>query len=490
MKPLSSVVNLFTELNRLQISYCHWKSNEHLSAGLNGTTDLDILADINEKDQLSTILQKHHYISMVSQYGSRYPFVEDWIGMDLTTGKLIHIHLHYKIVTGHTGLKEYVLPWTELCLKTRKLDESCQVYVTEPNLELIILAVRIGLKLKAKQYLIARQGAWKCKAEDIREFKYLKALVEWDKVDKILSEYFLEEHLELLNLLKSDKYNSKWILKLHRLVIKHGNKWSRIDFPMNQISRAYFAFILPFRYALKKYLGFNVITRKTFKGSNGLMIAFVGQDGAGKSTITKDAVKWLSWKADAKQYYLGSGDHYKSFNKKLVNLLSKSDNVVLRVIRITASITDLKHLAKKSYKTVRTAEKYKKMGGIALFDRYPQVQFAGINDGPKIRSILEKKKVNPLIRFYVNHSADVEEKYLKLAADIAPDLVFKLMLSPEESIIRKPEESYEVVFEKHNIIKELAFTHSDIHVVDAAQDYTREKIEIYNVIWNKLLSAI
>ena len=101
---------LFLEWNN-SVNYCHWKSNEHLGAGLDGLTDLDILMESNNREKGVQILRDLNFIQCNSQYGSRYPYVEDWIGFDMETGSLVHIHLHFMMVTGHRGLKEYNLPW-------------------------------------------------------------------------------------------------------------------------------------------------------------------------------------------------------------------------------------------------------------------------------------------------------------------------------------------------------------------------------------------
>ena len=102
---LKKSLELFDEFNKNNIKYCHWKSNEHLVEGLLGDTDLDVLISKNNKQIAEEILKKCLYMKCKSQYGSRYPGVDDWIGEDIETGKLIHVHLHYHIITGHKGMK-------------------------------------------------------------------------------------------------------------------------------------------------------------------------------------------------------------------------------------------------------------------------------------------------------------------------------------------------------------------------------------------------
>lgn len=490
MKPLESMISLFSQMNNDGIVYCHWKSNEHLLEGLSGYTDLDILVEIPFKEQVKQIFTDYNFIRMKSQYGSSYPKVEDWIGLDFDTGKMTHIHLHYAMITGHIGLKEYTLPWSDFCLNTRIRSEIYPIYISNPNIEIITLVTRIGLKLKFEQKIKAVVDKYRIGYDDLKELEFLKKKVNWKAVESNLEIYFENDANQMMRLIQSDECNAFWIKKLDKLSNKYGKKWTHITYPINQILRAYYAFSIPFRYALKKYFNPNIITRKTFGKDNGIMVAFVGQDGAGKSTISKDVYDWLFWKTDVRKFYLGSGDHYNSFAKMIVSKLSNSNIFILKYFRSIAAIWDMRNLAKRTYLTLREAKEFSKLGGIALFDRYPQIQFAGLNDGPKIRQMLEGKNVSLIVRKFIEYNAEVEEKYLRYATDIKPDIVFKLMLPIEESMRRKPDESIEIIMKKHNIIDALEFPGSEVHIVDATQKYSCELVEIKKYIWNAIIKKI
>ena len=144
---------LFSSWNDSQLCYCHWKSNEHLFLGLEGKTDLDVLLSPDDKKEGERILGELDFLQCKSQYGSRYPGVDDWIGFDKETGRFIHVHLHYHLITGHKSMKEYSLPWTDVALQTRLQNEKYRVYTMEPNLEIITLYTRIGLKADFKSLL-------------------------------------------------------------------------------------------------------------------------------------------------------------------------------------------------------------------------------------------------------------------------------------------------------------------------------------------------
>ena len=487
MTPLVSALAVFVRFNEMKVCYCHWKSNEHLLEGLAGETDLDVLVDKQDQDKAATILLDCDYIKMTSQYGSEYPNVEDWLGFDRDTSKMIHIHLHYAVITGHTGMKEYDLPWTKKCLETKVMHPEFPVYVTNPDLEVVILATRIALKLTTNKMLKSFGKNYSLASDDKREFEYLRSRLNWGNVKEYLDAEYKDDAQKVFELLHTEAFDGAWIRELHCVVSRNSRSWSRVKFPLNYILRAYYSIIIPMRFGIKKYANANIATRKTFGADGGLLIAFVGQDGAGKSTITNDILQWFSWKSDAKRFYLGSGDHYRSIYKMVYEGLSEAKGYTAKLVRIVASLSNLKHLAKRSFKQLNSADKYRKMGGIALFDRYPQVQFYGINDGPKIRQILEGKKVNKLVRKYIQKAADIEEKYLEKAVAVPPDLVFKLILSPEESIHRKPEESLQVVRQKQAIINELKFPDSRVYVISAEQEYENEKKEILNIIWSELV---
>ena len=68
------------------------------------------------------------------------------------------------------------------------------------------------------------------------------------------------------------------------------------------------------KYLLKKFyltIRYFKYTQKILKpqkkilSKNGIAIAFIGADGSGKSTIVNDITKWIKWKLEVKQIYMG-----------------------------------------------------------------------------------------------------------------------------------------------------------------------------------------
>lgn len=490
---------LFNLWNDQGIRYCHWKSNEHLLEGLNGETDLDVYVCPQDKELAETLLKKTHYLESVTQKGGRYPNVSEWMGFDRSTGKLVHIHLHYKIITGTKYCKEYVFPVEDLMISTRVLDLSTNVYVTDPNLEIIILYSRIALKAARKKEISIDKS-------DRCEIDFLKSKIQKDKVAYLCNQ-LLGGNGKAFNLLleKNELSTSEWY-KVYLFAynwLKPYRKYSKI----HVFFRHYYFYLrgIIILIANNKFDCF-FINKKTLPGRS-ISICFLGQDGSGKSTVTIELCKWLSWKLAAHRFYLGSGDHYNGLLKRLISRGSKikhrndkqdkvNDTVTAEPIKQKKKKKNFKNffpavllaanrlnVARRAYKEVLKADKYLKKGGIPLFDRFPQTQYDGIYDGPKIA---ESYRESGLDYYVIKKMAAIERKYIKKIEKYQPGLVFKLMLPPEESIRRKPFEDIVAVTRKHEITKNLQFPNSVVHTIDATQNYQQEILIIKNIIWDSL----
>ena len=203
--------------------------------------------------------------------------------------------------------------------------------------------------------------------------------------------------------------------------------------------------------------------------------------------MTTEVNKWLSWKIDVKKFYLGSGDEfYNPWQKRLHRRIVGRKGIISKLLQSWLPFSYQLASARYVRKTIKSANKYTKKGGIALFDRYPQTQCLGINDGPKIREMLlphVPKGLKWLAKLY----AAREESIISDAVKTYPSLVFKLQLSPEESIRRRPNDNINMITRKHNIVKALEFPSSKVVEISAVQPYNEELIQIKTEIWKEIV---
>ncbi len=114
---ITNTINI--QLLESGIRYIHWKSNIHLANALRGETDLDLLIHIDDKEEFTRIITKYLFIQVISPTWCKYLDIEDYVGCDRKTGTMLHLHVHYKMLTGFKRVKHFRLPWEEEILNSR-----------------------------------------------------------------------------------------------------------------------------------------------------------------------------------------------------------------------------------------------------------------------------------------------------------------------------------------------------------------------------------
>ena len=122
-------------------------------------------------------------------------------------------------------------------------------------------------------------------------------------------------------------------------------------------------------------------------------------------------------------------------------------------------------------KLIRKAHIYAKNGGIVITDRYPQTQFFGIADGPKIKGS-------------ASFLGKIEQKNLMYCAQNRPDMVIKLQ-APFDIIMerRKAENEEDEIRKKIKVVSELEFDGAYVICKDASMPFDQEILEIKREIW-------
>ena len=176
------LTDLLARLHADQIQYCHWKSNEHLSLSLQGTTDLDVLVLRKDAGRLARLLPEVGFKPFRKLLGFSYPGIEDYLGFDAETGRLSHLHVHYQLTLGEKFLKSYHLPWEEHALGTRHWDPDHGLYAIDSCLEALLLVTRTALKLRGRDYLLAAAGRAYMRGGALRELRWLAGRVDRDQL--------------------------------------------------------------------------------------------------------------------------------------------------------------------------------------------------------------------------------------------------------------------------------------------------------------------
>ena len=223
------------------------------------------------------------------------------------------------------------------------------------------------------------------------------------------------------------------------------------------------------------------------------MISLIGVDGSGKSTVVSTIKAWLNNQVDVMPIYFGTGGGRPSLIllplKLMVPLVTKligtkpkgsshgkvSDKgpgpLYSILLTIWATV-----LAVENRSKLLSAHRGSDRGLFVLTDRYPQDEIPDFNEAP----LLVRLSNVPgwLRRFEANAYAP--------ARRLPPDLVLKLMVTPETAARREPDMQAEVIERRIESVKKLKFAGATVVSIDAEQPLERVFLAIKREVWRIL----
>jgi thymidylate kinase len=222
------------------------------------------------------------------------------------------------------------------------------------------------------------------------------------------------------------------------------------------------------------------------------MVAIIGVDGSGKSTSVATMRAWLGAKIDVVPIYFGTGDGRPSLllrpfklTMPLIRRLLKGEpkpkvashgklsgpapgllySMLMMVWAVAVAVDKRKKLLAARRGTNR--------GLIVLTDRFPQNQIVGFNDGPLLTRLTAVP--NWLRRF--------EGSVYDLARSLPPDLVIKLVVTPETAARREPEMDPAVIRKRIAALQQLELPGAHVVCVDAEQPLAEVIRAVKHEIW-------
>lgn len=205
------------------------------------------------------------------------------------------------------------------------------------------------------------------------------------------------------------------------------------------------------------------------------LIAIIGCDGSGKSTVSEQILEWIKGYGPAATAHLGkqSGNVGRAltrlpivgglFGKLIerkaysVRLNIKENKTPKLLPSIVVAIFTIRRLLR-----FRRMLAMRKQGLIVVTDRFPQIDFPSAYDGPSLSTTAQGSS-------FILWLARQEYKAFQWMTSYRPDLVIRLNVDLDTACARKPDHKRELLSEKIAITPKLKFNGAPIVEIDSTQ---------------------
>jgi hypothetical protein len=488
---LPPLLMILGDFHRQAISYCYWKSSDRIQSVLAGAGDLDLLVARHDQHRAQAILLERGFKLFPSVAMRDHPAILSYLGYDEPSGRLIHVHLHLRLIVGERLHKNYRIPWETDILARAVPHPTLAVKILDPASEAVLLGVRACLELRRLDPVTLR--GWRTTLTRFEfDRKRLAKTLDRAQLTARASELLSDD---LAPMLADAIYGEKTLEKDHRLrsaILRHFapyRTYNALEARLRSSARAIHWAVG----GLNKSSLHRPRPWSRRAPGGGCVVALIGIDGSGKSTVSAAIRAWLGSEIDVMPVYFGTGGGKPSLLllpfKLMVPLLtpllktkprgsshgkvSKAPPGLLYSLSLTVWAAVVAHEKRTKLLAARRGAN---RGLVVVADRYPQNEISDFNDGPLLTRLAWAPS---WLRAW-------EARAYDLAQRLPPDLVIKLIVSPETVANREPDMDSAVIKKRIEDIPQLAFSGAHVVSIDAEQSLADVIRAVKQEIWRML----
>ncbi|MCW2275168.1 hypothetical protein GJ654_20270 [Rhodoblastus acidophilus] len=487
-QPPAILARLIESFRQQSVAYCCWKNPSRLPDSFAGRSDLDLLIARTARATALQIFASCGFKHAPDAAWHDDPSVLSFLGFDESSGALLHVHAHFRLVVGPPLFKNDRIPCeTGFLSRAPMLDNQMRVLSCEDRALLLIIRAQCELSW-------ADPVVWRHRRRNEQKFRDEFAGLAAD----IRPEVFLSAATHLFGpelaqdvLALAHRENAPFApFGLRTRIRRALAPYRKCGGFEAMVAQGFRAIGLLFGVFNRNVLQTPRTWRRRAPGG-GVVIAFVGVDGSGKSTAAAGVRQWLGGEIDVVQHYFGTGEGAPSLVLAPFKLLARAISPFIKTkpkgashgrisdrppgplyatlfaVWALAVALDKRHKLKSVQRAIRR-------GFVVVTDRYPQNEDPKFNDGP----LLPRLPVVPewLRRF----EASVYEQ----ARRTPPDLVVKLLVGPETVMRREPDMNVTIIKERLACIDTLRFQGARLVAVDAKTSLAEVTLAVRQAVWS------
>ena len=460
-----------------------------MNRSLSAENDLDLLIDQDHVSEFRHLLHELGFIPVSKQRAPEVPDTEDFFGFDTEIDRFVHIHAHYRLVLGHDRTKNYRIPIEQAYLESAI--DSGVLRIPSPEFEYVVLVLRMALKYAVLDEILwqaARRRRAAPKKSEVEEIEDLSGQISDEAVSDIL-----EQHVPIIDRATFDdavyaisgKATIPERMAVSREIETRLQPYARAGRLTDGALRSWRRLVV----SAQRRTGRSPRFRPA---AGGVIIAVIGGDGAGKSTVLSSVVPWLSAEFDTLSIHLGKPNWSRTTVAVRGGL--KAYKVARSVLRLDAAedrtggtSTEFGYhptvwdvcTARDRYLTYRRARRFANSGGLVVSDRYPNPSLE-LMDAPQIARRFEGRGLSGITRRFSRHEIDYHD------AIGSPDVTIILKVDPNVAAARKTDEPADYVRRRSAEIWNANWLESSGYVVDASQPVDDVIAEVKALIWSSL----
>jgi hypothetical protein len=489
--PLDLLLMLLGGLRQHDIQYCYWKSSRRIHEVLSGKSDMDLLVARRQQHDAGKLLLTLGFKLFPAVANRADPAILSFLGYDEPSGQLIHVHLHICLVAGDSLLKNYRLPWEDAVLTRAVAHPTMPIRILDPASEALLMIIRACLELRRRDPVTLRN--WRRTSVKFElDRKELAARVDRAELRSLAMELLDSDMADMIcDALHAGRPldTQRRLRRRVRSALAAYRMYNAIEGQLRSAVRA----LLWLAGGLNdRFLHIPRPWSRRVPGG-GIVVALLGVDGSGKTTVLAAIRGWLAGEIDTLPMYFGTGDGRPSLLllplKLMVPVITclfgtkpkgsshgkVSDGAPGPIYSLLLMLWATVLAAEKQLK-LRAAHRGARRGLLVIADRYPQNEILDYNDGP----LLPRLSIVPrwLRRYEANAYA--------LARRLPPDLVIKLEAPPETLAVREPNMDLCMIRQRVLDLQRLTFPGAHVVAVNATLPLTEVVRAAKSEIWRRL----
>jgi hypothetical protein len=459
-------------LDRRGIRYCQWKGHWSAHRWSRGYGDVDLLVDHDAIAAFRGVAEQLGFKQAVPAGERQIPAIEHYFGFDPLVPRLLHLHVHYRLLLGEYWTRIYRIPIEHQILEQSVPGEPFRV--PSPTHTFLIFVLRMMLRQVGRP-LLSVHARWLSGIQV--PLGSLEAASDTAELARLL-----DEHLSPIDLAffdrcvraldgqsgRLDRLVLPW--QLHLKLRAHVRRP-----PARSMVTALTEKCLP------PLLANQLADARMHVSGGGLVVALIG-DGSGTSTCARELHSWLAMELPTIRAHLGNPP------RSLLTLVAGAalklrrggERWLRRSPKAGSHLELLRHVctARDRYRLYHKVRRFAAAGGVAVCERYP-VGPDYAHGEPVIPELLPKDAGRLAHRL-----RQAEASYYSRI--LAPDVLFVLKLDPALVLTRQPEEPLEPLRARAQIIREAEWSATPAHLVDASQRMPDVLRQMKTAIWSIL----